>query len=128
MLLQNNKAALIYAFNEDELNNISKILNGNYKIVEESMGKMKIRDMLNGITLEVYNCKPPNQKIILFNNFEDEELKNAIKTIKTIIQPAPIFAIVTSTSIDWTFEYLLEHLMEEREWYRKKAGKSGEKI
>ena len=59
--------------------------------------------MLNGVKLEVYNCKLPNEKAILFNNFEDEELKKAIRTIKTIIQPIPIFAIVTKTSIDWTF-------------------------
>lgn len=121
MLLQNNKVALIYGFSEEELNNISKILNSNYKVIEKSMGKMKIRDMLNGVKLEVYNCKLSSEKAILFNNFEDEELKKAIRNIKTIIQPAPIFAIVTDTSIDWTFEHLLEHLVEEREWYKKQV-------
>ncbi len=28
-------------------------------------------------------------------------------------------AVVTETSINWEFKYLVDHLMEEREWYRK---------
>lgn len=117
--MENNKTALIYGFDETEQNILSKIFNGKYKVVEETMGKMKIGDILNGIRLEVYNCNLPSEKIVLFNNFEDEELKQVIRTIKVSIQPAPIFAVVTNTSIDWTFEYLLEHLVEEREWYKK---------
>lgn len=121
MLLQNNKVALIYGLIEEELKNVSEVLNNNYKVINPSMGKMKISDILNGVKLEVYNCNLPSEKLIIFNNFGDEELKNAMRTIKTIIQPAPIFAIVTHTSVDWTFEYLLEHLIEEREWYRKQG-------
>ena len=118
MLLQNDKIMLIYGFDNEERTHVSEILQDNCKVVEESMGKMKIRDILNGLKLEIYNSKLPKEKLILFNNFEDEELKNLIKSLKSNIQPAPIFAIVTDTSIDWTFEYLLEHLIEEREWYR----------
>jgi hypothetical protein len=118
MLLQNNKAILSYSLNDEELNNISEKLNYNCKVVEQSMVKMKIKDILDGLKLEVINFQLPKEKLILFNNFEDEELKKSINLIKSVIQPAPIFAIVTDTSIDWTFEYLLEHLIEEREWYR----------
>lgn len=118
MLLQNNKAILSYSLNDEEKSNISEILNYNCKVVEQSMGKMKIKDILNGLKLEVINSHIPKEKVILFNNFEDEELKKTINLIKSVIQPAPIFAIVTETSIDWTFEHLLEHLIEEREWYR----------
>lgn len=118
MLLQNNKVILSYSLSEEEKNNITKILNYNCKVVEQGMGKMKIRDILNGLKLEVINSEFPKEKLILFNNFEDKELKKSINLIKSVIQPAPIFAIVTDTSIEWTFEYLLKHLVEEREWYR----------
>ncbi|MCT8977515.1 DUF3783 domain-containing protein [Clostridium sp. CX1] len=118
-LLENNKVALVYGFGEAEQSIVSEILKGKYKVIDESMGKMKIGDILNGIKLEVYNCHLPSEKVVLFNNFEDEELKNTMRAIKASIQPSPIFAIVTDTSIDWTFEYLLEHLVEEREWYKK---------
>jgi len=118
MLLQNNKAIFSYSLSEEENNNISEILNYNCKVIEQSMGKMIIKDILNGLKLEVINSKIPKEKLILFNNFEDEELKKSINLIKSVIQPAPIFAIVTDTSIDWTFQHLLEHLIEERDWYR----------
>lgn len=118
MLLQNNKAILSYSLSDEEMNDISEKLNYNCKVVEQSMVKMKIKDILDGLKLEVINSELPKEKLILFNNFEDEELKKSINLIKSVIQPAPILAIVTDTSIDWTFEYLLEHLIEEREWYR----------
>lgn len=118
MLLQNNKVILGYSLSEEEKNDISKILNYNCKVVEQSMGKMKVRDILNGLKLEVVNSEIPKEKVILFNNFEDKELKKSINLIKSVIQPAPIFAIVTDTSIEWTFEHLLKHLVEEREWYK----------
>lgn len=118
MLLQNNKVMLIYSFNEEEKNHVSEILNYNCRIVEETMGKMRIRDILDGIKLEILSSELPKEKLILFNNFADEELKKSINLIKSLIQPAPIFAIVTDTSIEWTFEHLLEHLIEEKEWYR----------
>lgn len=118
MLLQNNKAILSYSLSEEEKSNIFEILNYNCIVVEQSMGKMQIKDILNGLKLEVFSSRIPQEKLILFNNFEDEELKKTINLIKSFIQPAPIFAIVTDTSINWTFEHLLEHLIEEREWYR----------
>lgn len=118
MLLQNNKITLIYGLDDKEKEQIFDILKGNCKVIDESMGKMKIRDIINGLKLEVFNSKLPKEKLILFNNFEDEELKKSIEAIKPIIEPKPIFAIVTNTSIGWTFKYLLEHLLEEKEWHR----------
>lgn len=118
MLLQNNKITLIYGLDDKEKEQVFDILKGNCKVIDESMGKMKIRDIINGLKLEVFNSKLPKEKLILFNNFEDEELKKSIEAIKPIIEPKPIFAIVTNTSIGWTFKYLLEHLLEEKEWHR----------
>jgi hypothetical protein len=109
---------LIYSFNEEEKNHVSEILNYNCRVVEETMGKMTIRNILDGIKLKILSSELPKEKLILFNNFADEELKKSINLIKSLIQPAPIFAIVTDTSIEWTFEHLLEHLIEEKEWYR----------
>jgi hypothetical protein len=116
--LQNNKVVLVYGFNENQINHIAELLQNDVKAVEPSMGKMKIRDILNGVNLAVCNFKYSEERVVLFNNFEDEELKKSIGLIKSILQPAPIFAIVTETSIEWTFEYLLEHLIEERACYK----------
>lgn len=123
MLLDNNKTILIFGFAEEEKQIMHDLLTQNslpsYKVVEESMGKMKIRDILEGLKLEVYNCRLSEEKVILFNNLNDEELNKSIKLLRNNLKSKPILAVVTETSIDWTFESLLNHLIEEREWFKK---------
>jgi hypothetical protein len=122
MLLSNNKIMLFYGFDKEEINIediIKKLDLSDYKIIYESMAKMKVKDILNSLKTESYNCKLPKEKLILFNNFEDEQLKDAIDIIRSNINPMPILAVATENSVEWTFEYLLEHLMEEREWFKK---------
>lgn len=123
MILTNNKIMLIYGFNEDEKANIEDIIKENklphYKIIEKNMVKMTIKNVLEGLKFEIYNSELPEEKAILFNNFSDEELDLAIKNFIDIGGVRPILAVITPTSIDWTFEYLLEHLIEEREWFKK---------
>lgn len=124
-LLENNKIALIYGLDEEEKQLIYGLLTKNnlpiYKVIDESMGKMKIGDILNGLKLEVYNSHLPKEKVILFNNFDDQELNSMITGIRKGFKIRPIIAVVTETSVSWSFEYLLEHLIEEREWHRKRS-------
>ena len=42
--------------------------------------------------------------------------------IAKVITENPIMAVVTETSKEWQFNYLVEHLIEEREWYRSMQG------
>lgn len=123
MILTNNKVMLIYGFNEDEKANIEDIIKENklphYKIIEKNMVKMTIKSILEGLKFEIYNSELPEEKAILFNNYSDEELDLAIKNFIDIGGLRPILAVITPTSIDWTFEYLIEHLIEEREWFKK---------
>ncbi len=123
--MNNNKIMLVYGFDEEKetLEHIVKKENlPNYKVIEESMGRMKIKDIIDSLKLEVYDCRLPKEKVILFNNFDDEELDNTINIITSSIKPMPILAVITENSIEWTFEYLLEHLIEEREWFKKHKG------
>jgi hypothetical protein len=123
MVLDNNKMMLIYGFEDEEkafLDNMVKELQlPPYKTVEKNMASMKIRDIIDGPTLDTYHKQLPEEKVIMFNNFTDHELDIAIKTIRANKNIKPILAIVTPTSINWEFHYLLEHLMEEREQARK---------
>jgi hypothetical protein len=124
--LENDKTMLIFGFDKEEKQIMHDLLKKNnlpdYKVIEEPMGKMKIKDILNGLKLDIYNCRLPQEKVILLNNFNDEELEKVIKDLRANLISKPILAVVTETSIEWTFENLLEHLIEEREWaknYRK---------
>lgn len=120
--MDNNKIALIYGFDEQEMESISNFAKESHflfiKIIKNTMGNMKISEILSGAELEVYNSSLPLEKVILFSNFNDDELNEAIQNIRQKFKPMPILAVVTETSMKWTFEKLLNHLIEEREWVR----------
>ncbi len=119
----NNKLMLVYGLKNEELNLLKDICLENnlpsFKIVNKNMCEMKLRDIIKGINLEVEDTDMPEEKVVIFNNFSDTELNLGVKKIKEILKPTPIMAVVTETSIDWQFKYLVDHLMEEREWHRK---------
>lgn len=91
------------------------------KEITEVMASMKIGQIIEGLKFEVFRKELPKEKVILFNNFSDKELDFAVKLARVVAGRECILAVVTPTSIDWTFEYLLEHLVEEREWFKNKA-------
>ena len=51
---------------------------------------------------------------MLFYNLSDAGVRNLMQVFKSLEIPKPIFAIVTETSITWTLERLMEHLIEEK--------------
>ncbi len=122
--LDNNKCLLIYGFNQDEKEKLEKIKEeeGLGKIIEitDTMTSMTVRNLIDGLHLEVLAKALPQEKVILFNNLSDKELEASIKSIRGSVGGHPIFAIVTPTSIEWTFADLLEHLIEEREFFRNR--------
>ena len=79
-----------------------------------------IKEILCNIEVEESNTELPHEKLLLFNNYKDKELYDQIDSIREIKSVDTILAAVTPTSINWTVSYLLEHLMEEREAYRKR--------
>lgn len=115
-MLENRKALLAYGLNEEE---IKKLSSNNTKVivVKDEMAEMKIKDILTGFKFEISQKVLPKEKVILFNSYTDKDIKSSITYIKKVI-PDVIMAVVTDTSIQWTFHYLLEHLIEEREWYK----------
>jgi hypothetical protein len=60
----------------------------------------------------------PDEKVILFNDMSDEEIQKYIEHLRSSFKPLPILAVITETSEKWTFEYLVEHLIEEREKFK----------
>lgn len=114
-MLNNNRCILAYNLSKEEIDKIKRAGISVIKI-EDTMVQMKIKDILQGYRFEAYK-KLPNEKIILFNNFGDDEVGMAVKYCRAIANDA-ILAVVTQTSVDWSFSYLMNHLIEEREWHR----------
>ncbi|GAB6168668.1 DUF3783 domain-containing protein [Clostridium carnis] len=116
-MLDNNKCILVYRLPENELKALKE---ENIKVIEikPEMVEMKIKDILDGLKFQTINESPIKEKVILFNNFTDIELQALIKNLRKNIKGG-ILAVVTPTSSEWSFNYLIEHLVEEREWYLK---------
>jgi hypothetical protein len=111
-----DKCILAYGLNEEE---IKKIESQNIKVVEvnSNMALMKLEDIICGDMSEnAYDNLPLNEKALIFNGFKDEQLKVTIRYIRGFIQGG-VLAVSTAQNYKWTFKYLLEHLVEEREWF-----------
>jgi hypothetical protein len=116
-MLDNNKCILVYNM---PLEKLDFLVDEGYKLIDvkKEMMDMTVRDILKGLKFETVTSKEYKESLILFNNFFDEELRVLIKRIRENIKGG-ILATVTEHSMDWKLGYLLEHLVEEREWYLK---------
>lgn len=123
MVLNNKKCIFLYGFDSDQISKISEVINKEklpgYKIITKAMGKMKLKDIVDGLRFEMQDNNLPDEQLILFNNLDDKELDTAIHGIRSSIGNKPLLAVITATSVEWSFESLLSHLIEEREWFRK---------
>lgn len=52
-------------------------------------------------------------KILMFLGFGDEQIGPAMKSFPKELE-RPIFCTLTEQNINWTLDYLIEHLLEER--------------
>jgi len=116
-MLENNKCILAYGLSNTELLNLKEL---GYKIIEitPEMFEMTLNDVLLGMRLEVFNNNPIKEKIILYNNLSQCELKKAIMDTKQNIKDG-ILAVVTQKVINWKISYLINNLIYEKEWYSK---------
>lgn len=116
-MLENQKCILVYGLADYELKELQL---SNHKLINVTteMAGMKLKDILSGLRFETVDKFLPQEKVVIFNNFSDEEVYRMIKIVRVIVKNV-ILATVTPTSIEWNFNYLLQHLIAEREWYKK---------
>lgn len=112
----NDRCILAYGLNAEE---IKKIESQNIKVIEikTDMLSMTLEDIIcektNENLLEELSL---NEKALIFNGFKDEHLKTTIRYIRGFVKGG-VLAISTAQNYKWTFKYLLEHLLEEKEWF-----------
>ena len=112
-MLKFNKSVLVYGLAEEELEKLKK---ADLRLIEMSstMSDVKVKDILKGVKgdsqKDLYK-----EKLVLFNNYNSSELPRVIRFIRNRVTGG-ILASVTPTNKEWTLEYLLKHLIEEREW------------
>ena len=124
MKLINEKLILAYGLTDTEEEKLNSLLSKQdilpCKVIEKNMGEQTIKEILCNIEVVESKTELPHEKLLLFNNYKEKELYDQIDSIREIKSVDTILAAVTPTSINWTVSYLLEHLMEEREAYRKR--------
>ena len=104
-MLENNKCILAYGLSDLELEKLREL-------------KFKVIEVTPEIRLNVINGNPIKEKAIIYNNFLEFEMSDVIRETRSIVKKG-VLAMVTPTSINWKFNYLIKHLIEEREWYLK---------
>ena len=117
-MVDKNKCILAYNLSESEIKHL-RILTPKVIEINPNMCQLKISEILNGSSLEQVNENPINEKVILYNDFPEVQLKSVIKNTRSKIKGG-ILAVVTPVSSNWSMNYLINHLMEERELYSKK--------
>ncbi|AWZ49623.1 DUF3783 domain-containing protein [Clostridiaceae bacterium 14S0207] len=120
------RSIIVFGFNDVEKSKLKAIAN-KYRsetiIIENNMMNLKMEEIVHGLKLNKSMIEGKkenliNEKVILFNDFKEEDLNKIIGDIRVCKDLNCILAVVTPTSINWTFEYLVYHLIEEREWFK----------
>ena len=119
-MLSDYKTLLVYGLTKEEIQKIA-LKTERVTEVTADMGNTKIIDILNRVKKNVSETELPDEKVIIFNKYTDSEIQKKVKFIRNRIDN-PVLAVVTPTSINWTFKDLLEHLIAEREFYKNQEG------
>ncbi|HEY8892880.1 MAG TPA: DUF3783 domain-containing protein [Clostridium sp.] len=124
MEIINEKLILAYGLTGIEKEQLNSLLSAQHilpcKVIEKNMGNVTIKEILNNIESKKNNIDLPEEKLLLFNNYNDKQLYDLIDDIRQIKDVNTILAAVTPTSINWTVSYLMDHLIQEREAYKKR--------
>ena len=117
----NYKCILAYGLTDEELDKIQK-RRLKVKVVNNKNAGARVIDLLCSNDIEAgCNELPEKEKALIFNGYNDKELRETIKFIRRFIEGG-VLAVVTEQSSKWSFEYLLGHLIEEREAYKAQQG------
>lgn len=118
----NKKVILTYGLSDDEVEILNKEFEGKVDdkciVIKETMGNLKMKEILSGDFKEDEEFTMPLEKTIIFNNFPPQQLQASVKKVRAILESRPILATVTPISINWRFNKLVEHLVEEREQFK----------
>lgn len=112
----NYKCILAYGLSEEQLDKIKRRMIKVKEITKENAAERIIDILCGNISENTCDELPVDEKALIFNGYNDKELRSTIKFIRSFVEGG-VLAVVTEESSKWTFKYLLEHLIEEREWY-----------
>ena len=118
---------LLYGYDSDNASEIEKSLN---EIVKQEVlilsgskkEDMKVIEILNKGPEDCFEDK--KNKILLFLGFSEDQVGAVLKGFpKTGAIKRPIFCGLTEQNMNWTLDYLIEHLVEEDKYWSEQEKK-----
>ncbi len=111
---------MIHGFSKDETQLVHEFLQtlAGCEIIPISatgMETLRVAEILNSAPYDNFASSEP--KILMFLGFGDDKIGAAMKHFPG---EKPIFCSPTEQNLQWTLEYLIEHLLEERASFSKK--------
>ena len=117
---------LLYGYNSADAKTIeqslSEIINHEVVIISGSKKEnLKLINILDKGPEDSFENK--DNKILLFLGFSEAQVGAVLKEFpKSGATIRPIFCGLTEENINWTLEYLIEHLVEEDKYWAAKKG------
>ena len=113
---------MIHGFSKDEAELVLEFLQtlaGRKAIPISATGmeKLRVAEILDSAPYDNFASADP--KILMFLGFEDDKIGPAMTHFPESLGK-PIFCSPTEQNLQWTMEYLIEHLLEERARLSKK--------
>lgn len=118
---------LVWNYTDEEKANLDHLL----KDVEaplavtitKDQGHLVLKDIIHSDAHgeQEFEC---DEKFVLFYNIPPKGISFLIDLAKKRNLPQPIYAAVTEHSIEWPFSELAEHLLAEREEFRKRVAEA----
>jgi hypothetical protein len=115
---------MLYGYSEGDSkiikNSIENVVKENIILISGSKKEdMKVLEIIEKGPDETY--EDVDNKILMFLGFNPEQVDQVISDFpKDGVLKRPIFAGLTEQNIDWTLNYLIEHLLEEDRYWTSK--------
>ena len=108
---------MLYGYDEANASDIHAYLEkaaGQEVVLVSGSGKegQRVQPVIELPTADFFEDKPT--KILMFLGFPNDVIGPAMKFFPESVE-RPIFCALTQQNLTWTLEYLIEHLLEERE-------------
>ena len=118
--MKKQKHVVVYGYYEEDVNKLKGFLDNKLEIILEiisASGKenIKIADVLESNEGSFFEDK--EDKVLMFLDFLDEEIRYILHNFSDINIPKPLFCVLTEHNIEWTFDKLILDLIEERKHF-----------
>lgn len=115
---------IVYGLDEKELEKLNlrfkNLCKKDAVTIKETMGNYTLENIIGNEIVKAEEKALPKEKVVILNGFQGIFLQQAVKMVREVLGNRPILASTTPNSVKMTLDELLNHLMAEREFYKKK--------